>query len=168
VRSNSAPPKPRAALASRCRMYDFSMRFVNATNNFSAASYQAGPFIAQLFSLFTQIASPNRPLAAVPLLSIHATHDTTIKPILNFFGQVAQLTIAAARARPLAAARARPLAAARARPLAAARARPLAAATRPRDFRRRTTAARPASLDGRLIVPCSCLSCARTAAEVTS
>jgi hypothetical protein len=125
-------------------MYDFSMRFVNATNNFSAASYQAGPFIAQLFSLFTQIASPNRPLAAVPLLSIHATHDTTIKPILNFFGQVAHLTIAAARARPL------------------------AAATRPRDPRPRTTAARPVSLDGRLTAPCSCLSCARTAAEVTS
>jgi hypothetical protein len=135
--SNSAPPQPHAVLASRCRMYDFSMRFVNTTNNFSTASYQAGPFIAQLFSLFTQIASPNRPLAAVPLLSIHATHDTTIKPILNFFGQVAQLTLAPAR-------------------------------TRPRDLRPRTTAAHPVSLDGRLTVPCSCLSCARTAAEVTS
>jgi hypothetical protein len=71
-------------------MYDFSMRFVNVTiqGNFSSASYQGGPFIAQLFSLFTQIANPSKPLAAVPLLSIHATHDTTIKPILNFFGQV--------------------------------------------------------------------------------
>lgn len=67
-------------------MYDFSMRFVNVSNNnYSVASYQGGPFLAQLFSLFTQIASNT--LISSPVLSIHATHDTTIKPILNFFGQ---------------------------------------------------------------------------------
>jgi hypothetical protein len=70
-------------------MYDYSMQFVNTSSsrNFSVASYQGGPFLAQLFSLFTMITN-NKPLNAVPVLSIHATHDTTIKPILNFFGLV--------------------------------------------------------------------------------
>jgi hypothetical protein len=68
-------------------MYDYSMQFVNASNNFSVASYQGGPFLAQLLQLFTMITN-NRPLNSVPVFSIHATHDTTIKPILNFFGLV--------------------------------------------------------------------------------
>ena len=70
------------------------MRFVNKSNNFSVSSYQGGPFLAQLFSLFTQIASNT--LISTPVLSIHATHDTTIKPILNFFGQVLSRTLSSA------------------------------------------------------------------------
>jgi hypothetical protein len=62
------------------------MRFVNTSSNKSVASHQGGPFLAQLFSLFNQIAANT--LASTPLLSLHATHDTTIKPILNFFGLV--------------------------------------------------------------------------------
>jgi hypothetical protein len=72
------------------------MRFVNTSNNFSVSSYQGGPFLAQLFSLFTQIASNT--LISTPVLSIHATHDTTIKPILNFFGQVLSRPLSSASA----------------------------------------------------------------------
>ena len=76
-------------------MYDYEMQFVNQSNGLSIASYQGGPFLAQLFSLFTAIASSSLP--ASPVLSMHATHDTTIKPVLNFFGQVLAVATASAR-----------------------------------------------------------------------
>ena len=67
-------------------MYDYSMRFANSSTNFTVASHQSGPFLAQLFALFNRIAG--KTIASAPVLSLHATHDTTIKPILNFFGLV--------------------------------------------------------------------------------
>jgi hypothetical protein len=62
------------------------MRFVSDSNGFSVASHQGGPFLWQLFSLFKMISQKS--IASSPVLSLHATHDTTIKPILNFFGLV--------------------------------------------------------------------------------
>ncbi len=126
--------------------YDFSMRFVNASNasngNYSVASYQGGPFLAQLFSLFTQIVSNT--LISSPVLSIHATHDTTIKPILNFFGQVIFSCTCTRHQRCFECAQSRD------------------SCSQPS-----TPATPAASSAGRPTAPCSCSSCARTATEIT-
>lgn len=82
-----------ATFTSTLRMYDFEMQYVNKSNGFSVASYQGGPFLAELFAMFNMIATSSMPSA--PVFSIHATHDTTIKPILNFFGQVPPAVFAA-------------------------------------------------------------------------
>ena len=130
-----------ATFTSTLRMYDFEMQYVNKSNGFSVASYQGGPFLAELFAMFNMIATSSMPSA--PVFSIHATHDTTIKPILNFFGQVP--------------------------PPAVFVASPSAPTPLLCDacVRFRTPTTPTASLDGLLIVPCSCSSCKRAVAAIT-
>ena len=64
-----------ATFTSTLCMYDFEMQYVNKSNGFSVASYQGGPFLAELFAMFNMIATSSMPSAhAAPVFSIHPRH----------------------------------------------------------------------------------------------